>query len=162
EAEAVAALRHANFIQIHDIGEQDGGPFFVLEYVEGGSLARRLGKGPLPPDEAARLVEILARAMHCAHQNGIIHRDLKPANILLMADGVPKITDFGLAKKLDGSGSQTQSGAIMGTPNYMAPEQALGRTREVGPAADVHALGAILYETLTGRPPFQADSVLEV
>src|SRR5262245_45120274 len=113
EAEAVAALRHANIVHIYDIGEQDGRPFFVLEFVDGSSLARRLAGQPLPPGEAAQLLETLARAMHHAHQSGIVHRDLKPTNILLMADGTPKIADFGLAKKLDAPGSQTRTGAIL-------------------------------------------------
>jgi serine/threonine protein kinase len=162
EAEAVAALRHANFVHIYDVGEQDGRPFFVLEFVDGGSLASRLATLPPPPGEAARLLETLARAMHRAHQSGIVHRDLKPANILLMADGTPKIADFGLAKKLDAPGSQTRTGAILGTPSYMAPEQAQGRTSDIGPASDVYALGAILYEALTGSPPFQAYSLLDL
>jgi serine/threonine protein kinase len=160
EAEAVAVLRHSNFVHIYDIGAQDGRPFFVLEYVEGGSLARRLAGQPLPPRQAAELLETLARAIHCAHQRGIVHRDLKPANVLLMADGTPKIADFGLVKKLDATVDQTRTGAVMGTPSYMAPEQALGRTRDIGPATDIYALGAILYELLTGRPPFQGATVL--
>jgi serine/threonine protein kinase/WD40 repeat protein len=161
EAEAVAALRHANIVHIYDVGEKDGRPFFVLEYVDGGSLARRLARQPLPCAEAAELVATLARAMHRAHENGIVHRDLKPANILLMADGTPKIADFGLAKKLDATGEQTRTGAVLGTPNYMAPEQALGQTRDIGPATDVYALGTILYEALTGRPPFKGATLLD-
>src|SRR5262245_46615174 len=121
EAESVAGLRHANFVHIYDIGEQDGRPFFALEFVEGGSLASQLAQQLPQPDEAARLVETLARAMHVAHQNGIVHRDLKPANILLMSDGNPKIADFGLARKQDTSGLKTHTGAILGTPCYMAP-----------------------------------------
>jgi hypothetical protein len=162
EAEAIAALRHANFVHIYDVGEQECRPFCVLEFVDGGSLAQRLAGRPLPPGEAAQLVATLARAVHCAHQLGIVHRDLKPTNILLMADGTPKIADFGLAKMLHGPGGNTFSGAILGTPGYLAPEQAQGRSGTVGPAADVYALGVILYETLTGRPPFRADTVLEI
>jgi hypothetical protein len=161
EAEVVARLQHPNIVQIHEIGEADGHPFFSLEFCPGGNLADKLAGTPLPPREAARLVETLARAMQAAHEAGIIHRDLKPANVLLLADGTPKITDFGLAKKLDGAPGQTASGAIMGTPSYMAPEQAGGKTREVGPAADVYALGAILYELLVGRPPFKAATTAE-
>jgi WD40 repeat protein/tRNA A-37 threonylcarbamoyl transferase component Bud32 len=162
EAEAVASLQHPNVVQIHEVGDQNGLPYFSLEYCPGGNLAARLDGTPLPPRQGAQLVEALARAVHCAHQRGIIHRDLKPANVLLAADGVPKITDFGLAKIVaDGGEAQTQSGAIVGTPSYMAPEQASGRVRQVGPAADVYALGAILYECLTGRPPFKAATTLE-
>jgi WD40 repeat protein/tRNA A-37 threonylcarbamoyl transferase component Bud32 len=166
EAEAVARFQHPNIVQIFEVGEHDGHPYFSLEFVDGGSLAQKLDGTPLPPQQAARLVETLARAMHAAHQAGVVHRDLKPANVLLTADGTPKITDFGLAKKLDADTGQTQSGAIMGTPSYMAPEQAGGKSNEIGPAADTYALGAILYECLTGRPPFKAstplDTVLQV
>jgi WD40 repeat protein/tRNA A-37 threonylcarbamoyl transferase component Bud32 len=166
EAEAVARLQHPNIVQIHEIGEADGRSFFSLELCPGGSLADKFDGTPMRAREAARLVETLARAMQAAHEAGIVHRDLKPANVLLAADGTPKIADFGLAKKLDSAVGQTASGAILGTPSYMAPEQAAGKTREVGPAADVYALGAILYELLTGRPPFKAatafDTVLQV
>lgn len=166
EAEAVARLRHPNIVQIHEVGEHDGRPFFSLEFVEGGSLAGRLDDTPLPPRQAAELVETLGRAMQAAHEAGILHRDLKPANVLLTADGVPKVTDFGLAKKLEESAGPTASGAVMGTPSYMAPEQASGSSKGVGPAADVYALGAILYEMLTGRPPFKGatamDTILQV
>jgi hypothetical protein len=155
EAEAVARLQHPNVVQIHEVGERDGRPYFSLEFCPGGSLDGRLAGTPLPPPEAGRLVETLARAVHAAHRHGIIHRDLKPANVLLAEDGTPKITDFGLAKRLDGSG-RTRSGELLGTPSYMAPEQARGQGKAVGPAADVYALGAILYECLTGRPPFRA------
>jgi WD40 repeat protein len=146
-------------VQVYEVGEHQGRPFLALEYCGGGSLEGRLGGSPLPPAEAARLVQTLAHAVHAAHQANVVHRDLKPANVLLGADGTPKITDFGLAKKLDEQG-RTQTGAIMGTPSYMAPEQAEGR-KDVGPAADVHALGAILYECLTGRPPFRGPTPLD-
>jgi serine/threonine protein kinase/photosystem II stability/assembly factor-like uncharacterized protein len=162
EAEAVARLQHPHIVQIHDIGEQDGRPYLCLELVDGGSLARRLAGSPLAPHQAAELVETLARAMHRAHQAGIVHRDLKPANVLLTADGTPKITDFGLAKRLDqepGATQATQSGQILGTPCYMAPEQALGQRKEIGPATDVYGLGAILYELLAGRPPFRGATL---
>jgi hypothetical protein len=158
EAEAVARLKHPNIVQIYEVSERDGRPYFSLEYVEGGSLAQRLKGIPQPVRPAAELVEILARAVHAAHQRGIVHRDLKPANVLLTADGVPKITDFGIAKRLDDEAGQTQTGAVMGTPSYMAPEQAAGKTKEIGPAADIYSLGAILYQLLTGRPPFLAES----
>jgi serine/threonine-protein kinase len=168
EAEAVARLIHAHIVQIYEIGEHDGCPFFSLEYVSGGSLAAKLGGAPQPARAAAALVETLARAVHYAHQQGIVHRDLKPENVLLQppeegqpagAFGTPKIADFGLAKQLDTDSRQTQSGTILGTPSYMAPEQAAGRTHEVGPTADVYALGAILYDMLTGRPPFRPCSI---
>jgi WD40 repeat protein/serine/threonine protein kinase len=163
EAEAAARLQHPNLVQIYEVGEQDGRPFFSLEFMAGGSLEDKLTGTPMAPRQAAELIETLARAMHYAHQRGIIHRDLKPANVLLTADGTPKITDFGLAKRLDGSGGgYTHTGDILGTPAYMAPEQASGRTREVGPATDVYALGTILYETLTARPQFLSESVTDV
>jgi tetratricopeptide (TPR) repeat protein/tRNA A-37 threonylcarbamoyl transferase component Bud32 len=162
EAEAIARLQHPNVVQIYEVGERDGVPFLCLEFVGGGSLAQRLAAGPLPPREAARLVEAVGRAMHAVHQHGIVHRDLKPQNVLLTADGVPKVTDFGLAKCLrEGAAGNTQSGDVLGTPAYMAPEQAAGKNRAVGPAADVYALGAVLYECLTGRPPFRAPTALE-
>jgi WD40 repeat protein len=161
EAEAVARLQHPNIVQIHEVGEADGHPFFSLEFCPGGSLADRLNGTPLPAREAARLVETLARAVHAAHDAGIVHRDLKPANVLLGDGDTPKVTDFGLAKQLDRAADQTASGAIVGTPSYMAPEQAGGRNRELGPWTDVYALGAVLYELLTGRPPFRAESPAE-
>lgn len=161
EAEAVARLQHPHIVQIHEIGEHEGCPYLALEYVEGGTLAQRLVRGPLPRDEAVGLVELLACAVHTAHAVGIVHRDLTPANILLAADGSPRISDFGLAKRLDNNATQTYSGAILGTPAYMAPEQATGQNKRVGVAADVYALGAILYELLTGRPPFQASTPVE-
>jgi WD40 repeat protein/serine/threonine protein kinase len=189
EAQAIARLQHPNIVQVYEVGEHEGKPFFSLEFCGGGSLAQKLGGTPMPPGDAAALVETLARAMHAAHEQKIIHRDLKPANILFAGVGsgesgvgknstahdmlttpdsqlpTPKITDFGLAKRLDEAG-QTHSGAIMGTPSYMAPEQAGGKSDTIGPAADVYALGAVLYECLTGRPPFKAatalDTVLQV
>jgi WD40 repeat protein/tetratricopeptide (TPR) repeat protein len=204
EALAVARLQHPNIVQIYEVGEHQGVPFFALEYADGGSLARHLAGTPQPADQAAGLVEVLARAMHYAHQQGIVHRDLKPANVLLAAnrraaaprqtsitevenperpvsdlgdttvsdsgfrisDFSPKVTDFGLAKHLDDGSGPTRTGAVMGTPSYMAPEQAGGHSKGVGPGADVYALGAILYEMLTGHPPFKAatafDTVFQV
>jgi serine/threonine protein kinase len=162
EAEAVARLQHPNIVQIHEIGEQGDCPFFSLEFVDGGSLAAKMAGTAQPPRDAARLVETLARTMHYAHQKGIIHRDLKPANILLTAEGLPKITDFGLAKQLDRRDQrQTGSGQVLGTPAYMAPEQAGGKPRAVGPVTDVYALGAILYELLTGQPPFRGETPID-
>ncbi len=161
EAEAVAALRHPNVVQIHDVGESDGRPYFTMELVEGGSLAQKLAGTPQPARQAAALVAKVAEAVHAAHQRGIVHRDLKPGNILLTTDGTPKLTDFGLARRLEGTAGLTFSGDPVGTPSYMAPEQAQGRSRNVGPAADTYALGAILYELLTGRPPFRAETAAE-
>jgi len=161
EAEAVAAFQHANIVQVFEVGQHQQLPFMALEFVPGGSLSGRLRQGPLPPKEAARLVELLAGGLNAAHQAGIVHRDLKPGNVLLAQDGSPKVTDFGLAKRVKGGSGLTQTGAVLGTPSYMAPEQAGGEGQRVGPAADVYALGAILYECLTGRPPFQADNPLD-
>lgn len=168
EAEAVARLQHPNIVQIHEVSQHDGRAFLTLEFVPGGNLAQYLKKNPLRPKQAATLVEQLARAVHFAHQRGIVHRDLKPANVLLAADLVPKIADFGLAKQLEGmtsltaGGPRTQSGAILGTPQYMAPEQAQGKTDRIGPAVDIYALGAILYELLTKQPPYQGDSTIDL
>jgi serine/threonine protein kinase len=161
EAEAVARLQHANIVQIYEIGEQAGCPYLALEYVGGGSLAQQLDGKPMPPRRAAQLVLDLARAVQHAHEHGIVRRDLKPANVLLTESGVAKIADFGLAKLLDADQSQTQTGAVLGSPSYMAPEQAEGKVRAIGPATDVYALGAVLYELLTGRPPFVGVSLLE-
>ncbi len=161
ETAALACLRHPNVVQVYDAGDVEGRPYFVMELVEGGSLARKLSGTPQPAGSAAALVSALAGVVEVAHASGIIHRDLKPANILLTADGTPKVSDFGLARRLDGEDGLTHTGAALGTPSYMAPEQAQGRTDAVGPAADVYALGAILYELLTGRPPFRAETDLE-
>jgi WD40 repeat protein len=161
EAEAIARLHHPNVIEIYQLGESDGVPFFSMEFCAGGSLARKLAGRPLSPRKAAGLVERLARGVQAAHAVGVIHRDLKPANVLLTEDGIPKITDFGLARKVEGSTALTASGAIVGTPSYMAPEQAAGEGKHVGPAADVYGLGAILYECLTGRPPFHAATAVD-
>jgi formylglycine-generating enzyme required for sulfatase activity len=157
EAEAVARLQHPHIVQLYEVGEARGQPFFSLEFCDGGTLGEQLGKKSPSPREAAELIEALARAMHYAHLRGVVHRDLKPGNVLLAgAERVAKITDFGLAKRIDaGARDVSQSGAIMGTAAYMAPEQAAGKVRETGPAADVYALGALLYECLTGRPPFE-------
>ena len=151
EAKAVAAIEHNNIVKIFDIGEQDGLPYFSLEYLSGGSLSQRIGGKPQPFDQAARIVETLARAIHVAHEHKVIHRDLKPANVLFAADGTLKITDFGLVKRLESDSKQTRSGSILGTPSFMAPEQARGESQAVGPAADQYALGAILYDLLTGQ-----------
>jgi serine/threonine protein kinase/tetratricopeptide (TPR) repeat protein len=187
EAQAVARLQHANIVQIFEVADHDGRPYLVLEYVDGGSLAQRLDGTPVPAADAATLVEMLARAVDYAHRRGVVHRDLKPANILLVSSGVvsgelsehstthhspltthqPKITDFGLAVLMeDGADRLTETGTAVGTPTYMAPEQARGRKADIGPGGDIHALGVILYELLTGRPPFigvsKLDTLLQV
>ncbi len=159
EAEAVAGLRHPNIVPVYDAGDLDGRPYFTMEFVEGGSLAEKIAGMPQPARPSAALLARVAEAVHFAHGNGIVHRDLKPANILLAADGTPKVTDFGLARRLEGGGGLTLSGVPVGTPSYMAPEQARGEKAAIGPAIDVHALGAILYELLTGRPPFRAETL---
>jgi serine/threonine protein kinase len=161
EAEAVARLHHPGIVQIYEVGEQAGCPYLALEFVNGGSLAQQLNGAPAPPRRAAQLLLDLARAVQHAHEQGIVHRDLKPANVLLTEAGVAKITDFGLAKLLDVEQGHTHSGAVLGSPSYMAPEQAEGKVRAIGPATDVYSLGAILYELLTGRPPFLGASLME-
>jgi Protein kinase domain/Cache domain len=173
EVESIARLQHPNLIQVFDVGEHAGHTFFSMEYVGGGNLEERIESRPLPARDAAELVALLARAMHAAHERGVIHRDLKPANVLVSVSsgreeewgvrglGIPKITDFGLAKRMDVTSSETRTEQIMGTPSYMAPEQAKGQSRQVGPATDVYALGAILYRLLSGRPPFLAEAAIE-
>jgi len=162
EAEAAAKLQHPNIVAVHDVGDCDGQHYFTMEYISGTSLDRRLVQGPLACRAAARYVRILARAVAYAHKQGILHRDLKPSNILIDVEDEPHVTDFGLAKRLGpASSGQTRSGAILGTPSYMSPEQAQGKTNELGPSCDVYSLGAILYELITGRPPFRAETPLD-
>jgi serine/threonine-protein kinase len=161
EAEAVARLHHPNIVQIFACGDHDGHSYFEMEYVAGGSLAERLDGTPWEARDAARLVETLARALHEVHRLGVVHRDLKPANVLMAADGTPKVADFGLAKSLDVESGLTRTDHVLGSPSYMGPEQAEGKAGVIGPAADVYSLGAVLYELLTGRPPFRAATALE-
>lgn len=153
EAETIARLKHPQIVQVHEFGSHAGMPYFCMEYLEGGSLADKISSQPQSPGAAARMVEMLAQAVSAAHEQGIIHRDLKPGNVLLDSNGTLKITDFGLAK--EGDAGTTATGEVLGTPSYMAPEQAAGKVKEIGPAADIYALGAILYELLTARPPFK-------
>jgi tetratricopeptide (TPR) repeat protein len=161
EARAAARLQHPHIAQIFEVGEWVGQPYVALEYVPGGTLAQRINAAPQPPKEAAHLMQTLALAVDYSHQRGILHRDLKPANILLSQDGQPKITDFGLAKWLSGDDRTTRAGEVIGTPSYMAPEQASGVVKKVGPACDIYALGSILYELLCGRPPFQTPDSMQ-
>ena len=161
EAEAAAGLDHPGIVPVYEVGQCEGQHFFSMGYVEGRSLAARIADGPLPPREAAELTKTTAEAVHYAHTHGVIHRDLKPANVLLDKTGQPRVTDFGLAKKVQAGPALTMTGQILGTPSYMAPEQAEARMNDIGPVSDVYSLGAILYELLTGRPPFRAATPLE-
>ena len=161
EAEAVARMQHPNIVQIYEVAEHEGTPFLALEFAEGGSLEQQISGTPQNARQSAELTETLARAIQAAHEEEIIHRDLKPANILLTAEGDPKITDFGLAKRMDDDSNQTKTGSLLGTPSYMAPEQVSGNRQDLGPSADIYALGAILYHLLTGRPPFLAETPLD-
>ncbi|MEI8018537.1 MAG: serine/threonine-protein kinase, partial [Schlesneria sp.] len=174
EVDSIGRMQHPNLIQVFDVGEYDGRVYYSMEYLAGGSLEDRIGNIPLPPRKAAELLKILANAIEAVHEQGVIHRDLKPANILLTTDaatnerwgvngfGIPKISDFGLAKRTDAPSGPTLTEHILGTPTYMAPEQAAGRSRQVGPATDIYSLGAILYRLLIGRPPFVGETVMEI
>jgi serine/threonine-protein kinase len=161
EARAAAGVNHPHIVAVYEAGDIEGQPYFAMQYVAGRSLAQALRQGPLEPLAAARLVRDIARGVSHLHEHGIVHRDLKPSNILLGADDHPYVTDFGLVKLLAGDSQRTSTGVIVGTASYMAPEQAAGRSVEVGPRSDVYSLGAILYETLTGQPPFREESPLD-
>lgn len=161
EIETVSRLQHPGVIQVRDHGEVDGCPYYSMDHIDGPSLSQRLRQGPLASRDAARLLLKIAQAVQHAHEQGIVHRDLKPANILLDAQSKPHVIDFGLAREIDEL-AERDDGAIIGTPLYMAPEQAMGRTERMGPAADIYSLGAILYEMLTGRPPFEGGSLLMI
>ena len=161
EAEVVASLHHPNIVAVYDVGEHQGCPFFTMELLEGGSLAEALSGTPQPARRSAALLLTLAEAVQAAHQAGIVHRDLKPGNILLTAEGMPKIADFGLARHFESEPALTLSGTPIGTPSYMAPEQVIGNAGAIGPATDIYALGALLYEMLTGRPPFRGETAAE-
>lgn len=161
EAEAAANLDHPGIVPIYEVGQYQGQHYFSMGFIDGESLAARVASGPLPPKEAAGLLLHIAEAIQYAHDHDLIHRDLKPANILLDKNGQPRVTDFGLAKQMKSDSNLTGTGQILGTPSYMAPEQAGGKVNEVGPLADVYALGAILYCLMTGRPPFQAANPLD-
>src|SRR5688500_18969804 len=159
ESAAAAILQHPNIVAIHDVGVHEGLHYFSMDYVEGRNLAQRVGQQPLAANKAARYVEIIAEAIHYAHERGILHRDLKPSNVLIDSNDQPRVTDFGLARRLDGESSLTLSGHVLGSPNFMPPEQAGGKSGTVGRPSDVYALGGILYYLLTARAPFQADSL---
>ncbi len=162
EAQAAGKLGHAHIVNVYEMDQVDGRHYFTMEYVEGRTLADTIGRRPLGPQRAARYLELIARGVQCAHDHGVLHRDLKPANVIIDERDEPQITDFGLAKDLSQDTHFTASGAAIGTPGYMAPEQAAGRQHEVGMTADVYSLGAILYEMLTGRAPFTGDSVVDI
>jgi len=159
EASAAARLQHPNIVAIHDIGEHDGQLYFSMDLVEGGTLADRVRNGPLTAREVARIGGLIAGAVHHAHGQGVLHRDLKPSNVLLDRDGEPHVTDFGLAKHLESTVTLTDTGDVLGSPAYASPEQVRGETRAIGFASDVYSMGALLYHLMTGRPPFQGDSV---
>ena len=161
EAEAAAQLDHPGIVSIFEVGEYKGHPFYSMRYIEGTTLAKRLEAGPIPPREGAQILLRVAEAVQAAHVRGVLHRDLKPSNILIDLAGKPHVSDFGLAKRLEGNQTMTHTGAILGTPCYMSPEQAAGSRGDVGPVSDVWSLGAILYQVLVDRPPFQASSPMD-
>ena len=160
EVVATAALQHPHIVQVYEVGDSAERPFYTMQFIEGPSLSQRLRDGPIPGRDAARYVATVARAIHHAHQRGVLHRDLKSSNILLDQSDQPHVADFGLAKRLDSDSGMTRTGAVVGTPSYMSPEQATG-AKDLTAATDVYSLGAVLYDLLTGRPPFRAESPLD-
>ncbi len=162
EAEAAARLLHPGIVPVYEVGKVDGRLFFSMQYVSGDTLATSLDQAPLPDLEAARIISEVARAIHFAHEQGVLHRDLKPSNILINAEGHAHVTDFGLARRVSDADNLTKTGAVLGTPSYMAPEQAAGNRGDVGPAHDVYSIGSVLYHLITGRPPFQAATPVDV
>lgn len=161
EAESAARLEHPHIVPVYEVGELDGMPFFTMKLMDGGTLAQRLVDGPLPAREVAELLAPVCRAVDYAHRHGVLHRDLKPSNILFDLDGRPHVSDFGLAKRIEADSSLTHTGALIGTPSYMSPEQAAGNRGRTGPASDVYSLGSVLYQMLTGRPPFQGATPVD-
>ncbi len=161
EAESAARLDHPGIVPVYEVGEVDGRPYFSMKYIEGETLSDRLARGPMPARDAAELLAEVSRAIEYAHACGVLHRDLKPSNVLIDLDGRPHLTDFGLAKRITDPHTLTRTGAVLGTPAYMSPEQAAGTAGTVGPASDVYGLGCILYHMLTGKPPFEASSPLD-
>jgi eukaryotic-like serine/threonine-protein kinase len=162
EAKAAARLKHPNIVAVHEVGEHEGQPYFSMDFVDGPSLAKLVRDNPLSARKAARYIQIIAEAIHFAHQHHILHRDLKPSNVLVDSDDQPRITDFGLAKRMDVDSSLSSTGHLLGTPGYMPPEQVENRHGEVGPHSDVYSIGATLYHLLTGRPPFQGENLADV
>lgn len=162
EAEAIAQLDHPNIVPVYEVGQLEGHVYFSMKYVQGRTLQQMLADGPMDPNEAARILALVARAVDFAHRRGVLHRDLKPSNVLIDDEGQPHVNDFGLAKQLSASESLTRSGAVIGTPAYMSPEQASGHRGQIGPASDVYSLGAILYHAITGEPPFKGSSAVDV
>ncbi len=161
EAESAARLDHPAIVPIYEVGLHEGQPFFTMKHVAGTTLSERLAEGPIPPRDAAAILAPICRAVHYAHERGVLHRDLKPSNILIDEEGRPHVSDFGLAKRVEDEEHLTLSGAVLGTPAYMSPEQAAGKRGNLGPASDVYSLGTILYQMLTGHPPFRAASPVE-
>ena len=162
EAEAIAQLDHPNIVAVYEVGQLEGHVYFSMKYVKGRTLSQVLSNGPIDPKEAARILSLVAKAVDFAHRRGVLHRDLKPSNILIDDEGQPHVNDFGLAKQISARESITRSGAVIGTPAYMSPEQAEGNRAQVGPTSDVYSLGAILYHAITGKPPFTGASVVDV